>query len=109
METSSESTTSSPLAQTVEADIWAIKKRMRKMNHMLNRMDTEGGHRLDIVDQDIAQLRKEFDFSIKQTEQAITRFLTELEIKLEKLELKVVNLEAAVGPGSSSRHGGKAY
>ena len=109
METSSKSTMSSPLAQTVEANIRAIKKRMRKMNRLLNRMDTEGGQHLEIVYQDISHLRKEFDFSIKQTKQALTRFLAELETKMEKLELKVVKLEVAAEPSSSSRHGGKAY
>ena len=79
------------------------------MNHLLNRMDTEGGQLLEIVDQEIAQLMKEFDFSIKLTEQDLTRFLAELEIKLEKLELKVIKLEATARSGSSSRHDGKAY
>ena len=44
------------------------------------------------------------DFSIRQTEQALMRFLAELKIKLEKLELKIVKLEKTIGSSSSTRH-----
>ena len=63
---------------------------------------------MEIVDRDIVQLQKEFSHSIHQTEQAMTGLLADLEIQFEKLELKVVKLEASAFTGSSSRHGGNA-
>ena len=80
---------------------------MKRMNRLLNRMDMEGGHRLENVYQDLVQLRKEFEVSVKQAEQVFTKFLAELEIKMQKLELKLVKLEVKVYSGSSSHHGGQ--
>ena len=74
------------------------------MNRYLNRMDTEGGHRLEIIERDMVQLRKEFSRSISLTKQALTWMLEDLEIKSEKLELNVGKLEVVAFMGSSSRH-----
>ena len=104
----SESTTSLALVQSVESDIRDIRKKMKQMNHFLHKLDSEGGRRLEIVDRDIVQLRKEFSHSITQTEQAMTGLLADLEIKFEKLELKVAKLESSAFTGSSSHHGGHA-
>ena len=71
------------------------------MNHFLHRLDFEGGRRLEIVDWDIVQLRKEVSHSINQIEQAMIGLLADLEIKFEKLELKVVKLEGSTATGSS--------
>ena len=78
------------------------------MNRFLNKLETKGGCRLEIVDWDIVQRRKEFSQAINQTEKAMIRLLAYLEIKFLKLELKVVKLEASVFTGSSSHHGGNA-
>ena len=59
-----------------------------------------------MVDHDIVQLRKEFSHFITLTEQAMIGFVVDLEIKFEKLELKVEKLEASAFTGSSSHHGG---
>ena len=98
---SSKSTVSSPPMHPMETDIREIKK----MNWYLGKIDTKGGRRLETIDRDMAFLRKEFARSISRTEYALTRMLAELEIKLEKLELKVVKLEAVKFSGSSSHHG----
>ena len=52
----------------------------------------------------MAYLRKEFSRSISRIENVVTGMLADLEIKFEKLELKVVKLEAAKFLGSSFRH-----
>ena len=53
-------------------------------------------------------MKKECDHSIARTENVLTGMLADLEIKFEKLELKVAKLEVANFLGSSSRHGEKA-
>ena len=105
---SSESTDSSPLSQFIEIDIQEIKKKLRKMNMYLGKIDSKGGRRLEKVDRDMAYLRKEFARSISHTENALTRMLVELEIKFEKLELKVVKMETENFLGSSSHYGEKS-
>ena len=108
MDTSSDSMASSAPSQFIEMDIRNIKKKIKRMNHYLRRIDIEGGHRLEKTNMDMAHLRKEFTRSISQTENSLTGMLADLEIKFEKLELKVVKLEAVAFTGSSSRHGEKA-
>ena len=105
---SSESTTSSPPAQFMETDMREIKKNIKKMNQSLGKIDSEGGRRLETIDRDISFLRKEFARSISRTENALTGMLAKLEIKLEKLELKVVKQQEVKFSGSSSCHCEKA-
>ena len=71
-------------------------------------IDTEGGRRLGNVDRYLAFLRKELKCTIRKYETAILRILATLELKVDKLELKVVNLENASNSGSSSRSFGKS-
>ena len=99
-----------PLHQpsSFETDIREIKKNIKKMNRHLSNIYSEGGRWLETIDRDMAYLKKEFTRSISRTENALTGMLAELEIKFEKLELKVVKLEATKFSGSSSRHGEKA-
>ena len=104
MEMSSKSTASSAPVQSIESDISNRRKKIKRMNRYLNRMDTEGGHRLEIIERDMVQLRKEFSRSISLTKQALTWMLEDLEIKSEKLELNVGKLEVVAFTGSSSRH-----
>ena len=104
MEMSSECTASSAPVQSIESDIRNIRKKIKRMNCYLNRMDTEGRHRLEIIERDMVQLKKEFSPSISLTKQALTRMLEDLEIKYEKLELNVGKLEVVAFTGSSSRH-----
>ena len=104
MKMSSESTVSSTPIQSIESDIRNIRKKIKRMNRYLNRMDTEGGHRLEIIERDMVQLRKEFSHSISLTKQALTWILEDLEIKSKKLELNVGKFEVVVFTSSSSRH-----
>ena len=92
MDTSSESTAYSAPAQFIETDIREIKKKIKKMNWYMSRIDSKGGRRLETVEMDMAHLRKEFAWSISRTKNALTGMLTDLEIQFEKLELKVVKL-----------------
>ena len=50
----------------------------------------------------MAFLRKEFKRTIKKYESKIIKFLENLEVKVDKLELRVVKLECASKSGLSS-------
>jgi len=104
MEMSLESTASSAPVESIESDISNIRKKIKRMNRYLNRMDTEGGRRLEIIERDMVQLRKEFSGSISLTKEALTWMLKNLEIKSEKMELNVGKLEVVAFTGSSSHH-----
>ena len=104
MEMSSESMVSSAPVQSIESNIRNIRKKMKRMNQYHNRMDTEGGHCLEIIERDMVQMRKDFSHSISLTKQALTWMLEDLEIKYEKMELNVGKLEVVAFTGSSSRH-----
>ena len=67
MEISSKSMASIAPVQSIESDIRNIRKKIKRMNRYLNRMDTERGHHLEIIERDMVQLRKEFSYSISLT------------------------------------------
>ena len=71
-------------------------------------IDTEGGGRLGNVEGDLAFLRKELKRNIRKSESAILRIAASLEVKVDKLELKVVKLENASKSGSSSHSFGNS-
>ena len=48
-------------------------------------------------------LRKEFKQAVKRSENVVLGLMAELEIKMEKLELKVLKMEVANHPSSLSR------
>ena len=75
MDSPSESSASSSLALHVEDDIRNIKQKLKSMNRLLQFMDTDGERRLENVDQDMIQLRKEFELRIYKIEQLFIRFL----------------------------------
>ena len=54
-------------------------------------------------------LRKEFELEIQKIEQVFIRFLAKLEVKVERMELKVARLEVEACPGPSSHHGENAH
>ena len=81
---------------------------MEKLKETVDVIDSEGGRRLDNVEGDFAFLRKEFKRTIRKYETTILRFLANLEVKVDKLELKVVKLENASNSSSSSRSFGNS-
>ena len=102
MDSPSESSASSLDNKVIEEDIRGIKRKLKKMHHLIHCMDSEGGRRIENVDQDLIQLQKEFKLGIMRNKQVFIRFLAELEIKVERLDLKVERLEMQGRPGTSS-------
>ena len=72
-----------------------VREEMEKLKGRVDVIDFEGGRRLENVEGDLAFLRKEFKRTIRKSESAILRFLANLEVKVDKLEPKVVKLESA--------------
>ena len=107
MDTSSKSTTSSDPVLFIAAQLREIKKKIKRHNLFLHQLDIKGGRRLEIVDHDMSQLQEEFAHSISQTEQAMTELLAKLEVRFDKLELKVAKMENSAIPGPSAQHGGR--
>ena len=89
----------SSMSALVEFDVW---EEVEKLKETVDVIDSEGGRRLDNVEGDLAFLRKEFKRTIRKSETTILRILAKLEVKVDKLELKVVKLENASKLGSSS-------
>ena len=79
-----------------------VREEVEKLKETVDVIDSEGGRRLDNVEGDMAFLRKEFKHTIKKSKTTILRFLANLEVKVDKLELKVVKLENASKSSSSS-------
>ena len=75
MESPSESSASSPKHRDVGEEIKDIKQKLKRMNRLLHFMDSEGGRRLENVDQDLIHLRKEFQLGFVRTEHVFIRFL----------------------------------
>ena len=85
-----------------------VREEVVKIKETMDIIDSEGGRRLDNVEGDLVFLRKEFKHIIRKSETTILRILASLEVKFDKLELKVVKLENASNSGSSSRSFGKS-
>ena len=71
----------------------------------MNTIDYEGGKRLEHVNKDLVFLRKKFKRKVKWTENSLSRQIVELEIKVNKLALKLVKHEASGNGMSSSSDG----
>lgn len=78
-----------------------IKEEVEKLKGTVDVIDTEGGIRLGNVEGDLVFLRKEFKRTVKKSETAVIKLLADLEVKVEKLELRVVKLKCANNSGSS--------
>ena len=74
MDSPSESSASSLDNRAVGEEIRGIKRKLKIMNRLLHCMDSEGGRRLENVDQELIQIRKEFELGIARTEQVFIRF-----------------------------------
>ena len=71
----------------------------------MNSIDYKGGRRLKHVNKDLVFLQKKIKRKVKRTENSLTRQIVELEIKVDKLALKLVNHEASDTGMSSSSDG----
>ena len=56
-------------------------------------MDDEGGHRFEMVNEHIVQIREDSIESLSQTEQALLEQLAYLEIRFERLEPRMARIE----------------
>ena len=85
----------------VETKVRDLKHDLKALQNQVNAIDYEGGRRLEHVSKDLAFLRKKIKQKMKRTENSLTRKIVELEIKANKLALKLVKHEA-FGIGMSS-------
>ena len=69
----------------------------------MNAIDYEGKRILEHVNKDLVFLRKKIKRKVKWTEKLLTRHIVELELKVDKLALKLVKHE---GNGMSSSSDG---
>ena len=86
----------SSMPSLVEYD---VKEEVKKIRGTVEVIDFEQGN----VEGDIVFLRKEFKCTVRKTKSAIIKILANLEVKVDKLELRVVRLECANNSGSLSR------
>ena len=63
-------------------------------------IDTKEGSRLENVDKDLVYLRKEFKLAIKRSKNVVIGMMADMEIKVDKLALKVIKVKDVLKPGS---------
>ena len=102
MEASAESFGSSSPPNFVEADIGVLKRDVMVLQEQVEAIDTKGGRRLENVDKDLVYLRKQISRAVRKSENFLIGLIAELEIKVDKLSLKLVKKEAPPKLGSSS-------
>ena len=85
----------------METKVRELKHDLKTLQNQVDAIDYEGGRRLEHVNKDLAFLRKKFKRKVKRTENLLTKQIVELEIKVNKLALKLVKHEAS-GNGMSS-------
>ena len=89
----------------VDTNVKELKHDLKSLQTQVNAIDYEGGRRLEHVNKDLAFLRKKFKQRVKRTENSLNRLIVELEIKVNKLALKLVKHEPS-GTGMSSSSDG---
>ena len=107
METGSASSSASSPPRSVVAMVRNLKHDVKALQDQVEAIDTEGNMRLENVDKDLVYLRKKISREVRRFENAVIGLIAELEIKVDKLALKVVKHEVAPNPGSSSNFDGK--
>ena len=88
--------------KSVEVKIRELKHDFKLLQSQVNAIDHEGGRRLDNVGKDLVFLRKKLKCKVKRSENALIRLITELEIKVYKIALKLVKHESPPILGFSS-------
>ena len=79
-----------------------VKEEVEKLKGTVDVIDSKGGRRLGNVEGYLAFMRKEFKRTMRKSEFAIIKILANLEVKVDKLELRVVKLECTSKSGSPS-------
>ena len=85
----------------LEMKVRDLKHDLKVLQNQVNAIECEGGRRLEHVRKDLDFLRKKIKQKVKWTENSLTRKIVELEIKVNKLALKLIKHEAS-GTGMSS-------
>ena len=93
------SSTITPMPKSVDTKIKEVKHELKSLQTQVNAIDYEGGRRLEHVNKDLVFLRKKIKQKVKRTKNTLTRQIVELELKVDKLALKLVKHE---GNGMSS-------
>ena len=101
MDAGSSSSNASSAAKTMEVKIRELKHDFKLLQNQVNAIDCEGGGRLDNVGKDLVFLRRKLKGKVKRSENALIRLIAEMEIKVDKLALKLSKHKASV-PGFSS-------
>ena len=78
-----------------------MKEEVEKLKGTVVVINTKGGRHLGNGEGDLAFFRKEFKHTVKKYETTVIKLLANLEVKVEKLALRVVKLECANNLGSS--------
>ena len=102
METRSASSSTSSPPMYVVAVIRDLKHDVKALQNQVDAIDTKGSRRLANVDKDLAHLRKKISHKVRRDNNAVIGLIVELEIKVDKLALKLVKHEAPPNPGSLS-------
>ena len=97
------SSTVAPVPISVDTKIKEVKHEVKSLQTQVNAIDYEGRRCLEHVNKDLVFLRKKIKQKVKRTEDWLTRKMVELEIKVDKLALKLVKHE---GNGMSSSSDG---
>ena len=101
MEAGSSSAVAPTIPNPVDTKVRELLQDLKSLHTQVNAIDYEGRRRLEHVNKDLVFLRKKFKRKVKRTENSLTRQIVELEIKVNKLALKLVKHEAS-GNGMSS-------
>ena len=102
MEASSESSSSSIPSNFVKTDIRLLKNDVKVLQSQVEVIDTEGGKRLENVDNDLVFLWNQIKRVVKRSENVVIGLIVELEIKVDKLVSYLAKMEDPSKPGSST-------
>ena len=94
-----------PVPILVDTKIKEVKHELKSLQTQVNAIDYESRRHLEHVNKDLVFLRKKINRKVKRTENSLIRQIVELEIKVDKLALKLVNHEASRTGMSSSLDG----
>ena len=95
MEAGSSSSVAPINPNLVDTKVRELKHELKSLQSQVNTIDYEGGKILEHVNKGFLYLCKKFKRKVKRTENSLTRQIVELEIKVNKIALKLVKHEAS--------------